>query len=53
MRISKILVILPCIFKYDESEILGGSIYLKEPLTHELHKDSIIAVKSASMQDKS
>ena len=40
-------------FQYDESEILGGSIYLKEPLTHELHKDSIIAVKSASMQDKS
>ena len=31
-------------FQYDESEILGGSIYLKEPLTHELHKDSIIAV---------
>lgn len=38
-------------FQYEESEILGGSIYLKEPLTHELHKDSIIIVKSASVQD--
>lgn len=40
-------------FQYDENEILGGSIYLKEPLKYGVHKDSLIIVKSPDMHEKS